>query len=153
MKTILYNNNKKDIIHSEEVYNVENHFQYIGDIYNNREFNYTLYINKEIKKKYNSYIQQDKHKNKYNPDLHISYRQLIEKLYFSQLKCYYCNQSVFLIYKDKVNKLQWSLERLDNNIGHYDTNTCISCLDCNLKRRTSNHEYYKKYKTIVIKKV
>jgi len=38
---------------------------------------------------------------------------------------------------------QWSLERLNNNIGHYSNNTCISCLRCNLQRRNDNHEYFK----------
>lgn len=155
MKTILYNDDKtkKNVIESDELYSIENHFDYIELIYNNDVFIYNTYINKELKKKYNSYIQQDKYKNKYDVEKHITYKQLIEKLYDSKLICYYCNNRVYLIYKDKVNRKQWSLERFDNNIGHYNTNTCISCLDCNLKRRTGNHEYYKKFKSIVIKKV
>lgn len=155
MKTIIYNddNKKKNIIDSAELYSVDNHFDYIKHIYNNTYFLYSKYINTELKKKYNSYVQQDKHKKKYDNEKHITYKEMIEKLYQSKLKCYYCDMCVYLIYKDKVNRKQWSLERFDNNIGHYSINTCISCLDCNLKRRTSNHEYYKKYKSIVIKKV
>lgn len=155
MKTIIYkdNNHKKNVIISEELYNQENHYEYIQKIYENIYFTHHKYIHKELKKKYNSYIQQDKNKKKYDSEQHITYEQLIEKLYESKLLCYYCNKNVDLIYRDKINRTQWSLERFDNNIGHYNQNTCISCLDCNLKRRTSNYQYYKEFKTITIKKI
>ena len=57
-----------------------------------------------------------------------------------------------LIHKNKKEYLQWSLERFDNNLGHYNSNTCISCLGCNLQRRTDNHEYFKAGKQFSIKK-
>jgi hypothetical protein len=38
----------------------------------------------------------------------------------------------------------------DNNIGHYESNTCISCLKCNLQRRTDNYEYFKNGKQLKI---
>ena len=154
MKKIIYNTNiKKNVIDSEELYDINNHLLYIDKIYNNVEFIHRNYIENEIKKKYSSYIQQDKRKRKYNNEMHITYDELIYKLYLSNLSCYYCKCIMYLVYNNKNNRSQWSLERLNNDIGHYTNNTCISCLDCNLKRRTSNHEYYKKYKTIRIKKI
>ena len=73
-------------------------------------------------------------------------------LYESNLKCYYCNTDICLIYKNKNEKNQWSLERFNNNLGHYASNTCISCLKCNLQRRNDNHEYFKMSKNFVVTK-
>jgi len=108
---------------------------------------------KEIKKKHSSYKSQDKQKHKYDIEQHITMSQLIDKLRTSQLKCYYCSKEVMLLYNKKKEQLQWTLERLNNNLGHYTDNTCISCLKCNLGRRTDNHEYYKKGKTMILEKV
>jgi NAD-dependent dihydropyrimidine dehydrogenase PreA subunit len=98
---------------------------------------------KEIKKKLGSYKAQDKHKNKYDKEQIISYNDIIKKLYDCELKCFYCQQDTVILFNKKREGLQWTLERLDNNIGHYDSNTCISCLKCNLQRRTDNYEYFK----------
>ncbi len=156
MKQINYDDPflKKNInIESDELYNIENHVKYISDIYYNIDFSYNKTIIREIKKKYSSYKSQDKLKHKYDEDQHISFDELIKKLFDSKLTCYYCNKNIFLIHKNKKEYLQWSLERFDNNLGHYDSNTCISCLGCNLQRRTDNHEYFKAGKQFSIKKI
>jgi len=108
---------------------------------------------KEIRKKHSGYKSQDKQKHKYDEHQHITLSELIDKLVDSSLKCYYCNQDVTILYNKKKDSLQWTLERLNNNIGHYKENTCISCLKCNLGRRTENYEYYKKGKTMILQKV
>jgi hypothetical protein len=78
--------------------------------------------------------------------------ELIDKLVDCKLLCYYCQKPVSLIYHERKDPRQWTLERLNNNLGHYGENTCIACLKCNLGRRTDNHEYYKKGKTMILKK-
>jgi hypothetical protein len=108
---------------------------------------------KELKKKHSSYKSQDKQKHKYDETQHITLPQLIEKLKDCDLRCYYCKKEVMLLYNKKKEKLQWTLERLNNHIGHYKDNTCIACLKCNLGRKTDNHEYYKKGKTMILEKV
>lgn len=110
-------------------------------------------FNSELKKKYNAYKNQDKHKNKFDETKHITYLQMINKLYESQLKCYYCNCELLILFNKKREGSQWTLERLDNNIGHYETNTCIACLKCNLKRRTDSHEYFKQGKQLTLIKL
>ena len=106
-----------------------------------------------LKQKYSSYKSQDKQSHKYDPEQHITYEQLVEKIYQSELKCYYCSCDLDILYNKKRLKSQWTLERLDNNLGHYASNTCISCLDCNLKRRTDNNEYFKMSKKTTIVKL
>jgi len=110
-------------------------------------------IIRALKQKYSSYKSQDKQSHKYDPEQHITYEQMIEKIYNSKLKCYYCNCELSILYNKKRLKTQWTLERLDNNLGHYSSNTCISCLECNLKRRTDNYEYFKKSKQTKIVKL
>ena len=95
---------------------------------------------------------QDKKKNRYDESQHITYDELLKKIYESELKCYYCKKDLILMYKNKNEKNQWSLERFDNNLGHYESNTCISCLGCNLQRRNENHEYFKQSKQLKVTK-
>ena len=105
---------------------------------------------REIKKKLNSYKNQDKQKNKFDSEKIITYSEIIKKLHESKLKCYYCNCDMVILFNKKREGCQWTLERFDNNIGHYESNTCISCLKCNLQRRTDNYEYFKNGKQLKI---
>jgi hypothetical protein len=107
---------------------------------------------RELKKKHSSYKSQDKLHHKFDDEKHITLNELVDKLVECKLLCYYCNQQVSLLYNQKKDPKQWTLERLNNNLGHYSSNTCIACLKCNLGRRTENHEYYKKGKTMILKK-
>jgi hypothetical protein len=120
-----------------------NQFDIIKILYekgNNKDFEF------EIKKKLYAYKNQDKIKNKYDEKQYITYDQTINKLYDSKLKCFYCDKDILILFNKKRIGTQWTLERLNNNIGHYESNTCISCLKCNLQRRTDNFEYFKKGK-------
>lgn len=156
MKKILFDNpyEKKNInLSNLNIYNIESQFEHLNNIINNVDCSNSTLILRDIKTKYNSYKYQDIKKKKYNPEKHITFDELVDKLRESKLNCYYCKSSLFLLYKKKKEPLQWSLERFDNNIGHYKDNTCISCLKCNLQRRTDNHEYFKLSKNLNIKKL
>jgi len=132
---------------------VEHPLNILEKIYQNKLDDSTSDCLREIKKKHSSYKSQDKQKHKYDEEKHITFIELIEKMIESKLKCYYCNQDMLLLYNKKKDGSQWTLERLNNHLGHYKDNTCISCLKCNLGRRTENHEYYKKGKTMILQKV
>jgi hypothetical protein len=153
MKQIVFNDpyNKKRVqqLDFNQMECIENIYINNADIITNNE--YIKEMTKVLKQKFSSYKSQDKQSHKFDPSQHITYEQMIEKIYVSKLKCYYCCCDLSIIYNRKRLKSQWTLERLNNNLGHYDTNTCICCLDCNLKRRTENHEYFKKSKQIIIK--
>jgi hypothetical protein len=158
MKQISFNpDNLKDSrdIQDEKYFTIENQLQYLLDFEKKELTDISLNktIKREISKKMSSYKSQDKKNGKYDDQQHISYEQLLQKLTSCQLKCYYCNSNLYLLYQKRGEPMQWSLERFDNNLGHYDSNTCISCLKCNLQRRTSNHEYFKFSKNLSITKV
>jgi hypothetical protein len=126
-------------------------FDILKKICDNSEINNDF--NSELKKKYNAYKNQDKQKHKFDDDKHITYNQMVQKLYESKLKCYYCNCDLFILFNKKRENSQWTLERLDNNLGHYESNTCIACLKCNLHRRTDSHEYFKQGKQLILIKL
>lgn len=154
MKKIFFDDftiKKTDYDIKHNIYDINLQYDILQNI--DTDLSHNAHVKKEILKKYYSYKSQDKKKNKYDKDKHITYAELISKLKDSQLKCYYCNNNLYLVYKKKNEPLQWSLERYDNNIGHYNKNTCITCLKCNLDRRTSNYEYFKFSKNLsVVKK-
>ena len=87
-----------------------------------------------------------------NEDFFINYIQVIQKLNNSNLKCHYCDEELFIIYDINREVYQWTLDRINNNVGHTNENTIISCLKCNLKRKNKNKnkfEEFSKLKTII----
>ena len=109
-------------------------------------------LNNEINKKLSNYKQQDNKKKILNEDFFINYIQVIQKLNNSNLKCHYCDEELFIIYDINREVYQWTLDRINNNIGHTNENTIISCLKCNLKRKNKNKnkfEEFSKLKTII----
>ena len=98
-----------------------------------------IMIREEIVKKIQGYKQQDIKRDIYIPVDIIGYESVLEKLISCKLKCKYCLHTVLVIYKNVREPYQWSLDRIDNEIGHTTANTVISCLQCNLQRRNTSH--------------
>lgn len=137
------NYNEKDVTHKEQV-------KVVNQMFVEEKSGLQNDFWREIKKKITSYKNQDVIKKKYDENLFIKKEEVLEKLVSSKLLCYYCQKPVYIIYKYVRQDDQWTLERLDNSKGHYNDNVVISCLKCNLKRRTSNHEYFKFTKQLKI---
>ena len=109
-----------------------------------------IFVKKNILQKISSYKAQDIKKNKYNCEKFITYNEVINKLHECSIKCFYCDKNVLLLYENVRDPRQWSLERIDNKYGHNNDNIEISCLNCNLKRKTMYHERYLMTKKLVI---
>jgi len=105
-------------------------------------------ILKELTNKIAGYKRQDIEKKVFQDDLFISLENVIEKLLCSKLKCFYCKQCCEVLYKNVYSKQQWTLDRLNNDIGHNTDNVIISCLECNLKRGTMDSDRFKYGKQI-----
>jgi hypothetical protein len=126
----------------------------INQLYLDQEINYKNEMKREIQKKINGYKYQDIDKKILNNNKLISLDQTFEKLVESKLKCFYCKEKCFFIFKDKLDKKQWTLDRIDNEKGHNYDNIVISCLDCNVKRGEMNFDRFKKGKDIkIIRKI
>jgi len=95
-----------------------------------------------IQKKASSYKQQDIGKEIYSDYYFIDNTTIIEKLVESKMRCKYCKDEMFLIYKTIREPKQWTLDRIDNDCGHNKNNVVISCLQCNLKRRRTNMDKF-----------
>ena len=106
----------------------------------------------DIKKKMNGYKTQDVKKNILSHPEFITFEILIQKLVESKLKCYYCLNKMALIYDNVRQMNQWTLDRIDNNLGHNGDNVLISCLECNLKRKDMNKDKFLFTKQLKIKK-
>ena len=131
----------------------ENQHKLVKKLCANEDFSGNIFVKKELERKIKSYRAQDIKKNKLNEEKLIKMDECIDKLVLSKMKCYYCNENMLLVYENVREGKQWTLDRIDNSIGHITENVVISCLDCNLKRRTMNDEKFKFSKQMkIIKK-
>jgi hypothetical protein len=104
--------------------------------------NWSVIAKREIDKKIQSYKQQDLKKKRFSPVEFIDFRTICEELHKSKMQCHYCKESVFLLYENSREKMQWTLDRINNDLGHNQNNVLISCLSCNLKRRKTNKDAF-----------
>lgn len=135
-----------------EIFIQKNQTIYINILFMDEDFPYKTLLIKELERKINSYKQQDKHKKIFDEVSLINLSELIEKLVSSRLKCKYCRENVSLFYKNIREEYQWTLDRINNNLGHTCENTLISCLKCNLQRRRRSMAAFKFTKELRIKK-
>ena len=132
--------------------NYKNDIDCIRKIYMNVDFSHKKFYIKNIQDKINSYLHQDKIKER-NLDSIITFDETTEKILESKLKCYYCKCKMLICYQEKREGKQWTLDRIDNSIGHFTDNVVCSCLDCNLKKRTRDSEKFRFSKQMKIKKI
>ena len=90
-------------------------------------------------KKIASYAAQDAAKGRETclpPD------EVLGSLIASKLTCYYCSKPILFHYSTSREPRQWTLDRIDNSLGHTLPNCVVCCLDCNLRRRTTDKAKY-----------
>lgn len=108
---------------------------------------------RQIEKKIQSYKQQDVCKNRFSQGDFINLQNVLVELYKSDLTCRYCDTFVYLLYEHVRENYQWTLDRINNDIGHNNGNVIISCLECNLKRRRTNNNAFLFTKKMQIVKI
>ena len=113
----------------------------------------TPHLKGEISRKINGYKSQDVKKNIYDEKKLVNMDNVLEKLVACKLKCYYCKIPVKVLYTKVRDDKQWTLDRIDNDICHSNSNTVICCLKCNLERRVKNSNDFVFTKQLKIKKV
>jgi hypothetical protein len=96
----------------------------------------------EINKKIYGYRQQDVIKKLLNDDKFINLPSIIEKMVDCELKCYYCCGEMNVLYDISRESKQWTVDRINNNLGHNVDNFYIACLECNLKRRCRSDDKF-----------
>lgn len=116
--------------------NFENHHDILNDS------SKTKFINQQIKNKLSSYRSQDMEKGILDVEKFSDLSHVLHAMEECKMKCFYCKESVSLLYENVREPKQWTLERIDNKMGHNNDNVEIACLSCNLRRRTMHHERY-----------
>ena len=114
----------------------------INMLFLNQKYDGSDSVEREIKKKVSGYRAQDVKKKRLDKTF-ISYEETLEKLVISKLKCHYCKSTVLIMYNNKREKTQWTLDRLDNSLCHSSANTVICCLNCNLQKRCRTENKFK----------
>jgi hypothetical protein len=110
----------------------------------------TNFIISHIKTKISSYKHQDLLKNIFLEPEFVTFDHIIELLNSCNMKCHYCACETYLLYEFVREMKQWSLDRINNDIGHNKGNLVIACLECNLKRRRTNKDAFFMTKNLTI---
>ena len=144
---------KQNTYLNEELYNEKHQSKMLYQLYLDDTFNGKHQLTQAITKKLQGYKQQDSKHLIYNKHHFIHLDNTIQRLVESKLQCFYCNCIVMLFYKESKQSNQWTLDRIDNTMGHNTNNVVISCLECNLKRRNTDLDKFKYTKQLTIKKI
>lgn len=99
-------------------------------------------IIQQLERKISGYKQQDSDKKILNLEKFINLKHIIESLIACELKCYYCSHEMSLLYEVVREHKQWTVDRIDNDLGHNCDNYILACLECNLKRRRRSKDAY-----------
>jgi hypothetical protein len=99
-------------------------------------------IKQQLERKLSNYKHQDMNKKIYDSTNIINFDETLQKLIESNLLCYYCNKEILVLYEIVRENYQWTLDRIDNSLGHNKNNVLISCLQCNLKRRKQGKDAF-----------
>jgi hypothetical protein len=110
-------------------------------------------IKTEIEHKISAYKQQDVVKKVFTYDEFITFDYVKQMILDCKLSCHYCKDEMLILYENVREMKQWSLDRINNCLGHNIDNVVISCLKCNLNRRNLNADkfLFTKQMTIVRK--
>ena len=94
----------------------------------------------QIERKLSSYKHQDLEKKVYEPTQIAKYSDVLSLLLEKEAKCFYCFSEIFVLYEKVREGKQWTLDRINNDLGHNTDNIVLACLDCNLKRRCQSKD-------------
>ena len=122
---------------TKEYFIFEKQIEIINNLNNlNNEYkNASKILIKQIEKKISSYKQQDVDKKVLNNEKIINLKCIIDKLIETEIKCYYCKCKMYILYENVREPKQWTVDRINNDLGHNNDNFVLACLECNLKRR------------------
>jgi len=130
---------------SDEYFEYSNQIKMIKEILNNNLIFFddvSKIAIQEINKKIYGYKQQDTLKKRYNEEQFLTFESIINKMIECELKCRYCKNEMNVLYDISREMKQWSIDRIDNDLGHNIDNYHLACLDCNLKRRRRTDEKF-----------
>jgi actin-related protein len=114
----------------------------LKNLNNEEDKNNSKILTKQIEKKITGYKQQDIDKKNLNIEKIINLKHIIDRLIETEIKCYYCKCEMYILYENVRDLKQWSVDRINNDLGHNVDNIVLACLDCNLKRRCKSSDKF-----------
>ena len=138
---------------NEEELSYKTQLDILKNIYSSDKNKLNSFIISHIKTKISSYKQQDMLKNMFLEPEFVTFEHVIDLLNACDLKCHYCSCETYLLYEFVREMKQWSLDRINNDIGHNKHNLVMACLECNLKRRRTNKDDFFITKNLTITRV
>ena len=135
---------------NEEELSYKTQLDILKNIYSSDKNKLNSFIISHIKTKISSYKQQDMLKNMFLEPEFVTFEHVIDLLNACDLKCHYCSCETYLLYEFVREMKQWSLDRINNDIGHNKNNLVMACLECNLKRRRTNKDAFFMTKNLTI---
>jgi hypothetical protein len=97
---------------------------------------------KQLEKKISGYKQQDNDKKLYDETKFITLDNVVKELKSKEMKCCYCNCEMCVLYENVREPCQWTVDRIDNDLGHNVDNYLLACLKCNIERRRTNKDKF-----------
>ena len=122
----------------------------LNNLYLGNKIDYEKDMLSILSRKLSSYKAQDKQKNIWDQSFFITKEEALESLVASKLQCHYCKCNLLFLYNTVGEKKQWTLDRINNELGHFRSNVVIACLDCNLQRKDMNKDKFKFTKNLKI---
>jgi len=107
---------------------------------------------KQLEAKIASYRQQDKLKEMLDDTNAIHVNSVVKHILQCDVKCFYCHTVMRILYKQSRDPTQWTIDRIDNDLGHTADNYVLACLGCNLKRRRQSLDKFNYTKNLTILK-
>ena len=118
-----------------------------------KELDYeTKKLCQQIERKISGYKQQDLEKQKYDPENFITFSCLVDAFFSCRFQCFYCRENMLVLYEMVREDKQWTVDRINNDLGHNKDNFVLACLGCNLKRRCRTKDKFLFTKQLVISK-
>ena len=93
-------------------------------------------------RKISGYKRQDMRHEIFSEKYFIGPDATLSMLLASTMICIYCKCDLLSVY-ESMHPKQWTLDRIDNTMGHNKGNVVICCLQCNLRRRNISLEKFK----------
>ena len=103
-----------------------------------------------VRGKVTSYAGQDRRKGR---ETDLSVEGVLERMVAAKMLCHYCSCCLKVHYVDARDPQQWTLDRIDNDLGHTIENVLVCCLDCNVRRRTTDMAKFEFTKRLSLKKL